>query len=125
MIIGVIGFYFVVSAITSYISDSINKTSNFAIRIENLRKLRKKYRLSDDLYRIGMASLIKNDISKDRSNFTEMLGKFPKTLKRELKYQMYSSLLKNFPVFKNLRMKMLNTIGDHLKKVQIKESRVE
>jgi hypothetical protein len=123
MIIGVIGFYFIISALNAYISDSMNKRAELSMKIYNLKELKQKYRLSDDTYQIGINSLAQNDIAKDKSNFTMMLEKFPKSLKRELKYQMYLSILKNFEFIKTLKMKLVIAIGESLQKVRIKESK--
>jgi hypothetical protein len=122
MIIGVIGFYFIISAINSYISESIKNKSDLSLNISKLYELKKEYQLSENSFQIVQNSLFQNDVVKDKWNFTEMLNQFPKSLKEELKYKMHMSLLDNFEFIKDLKWKLVIELGESFKIIKYKES---
>jgi hypothetical protein len=123
MIIGVIGFYFVVSNINSIISNSIKRNMNFTSKITLLSNLRDKYKLKPKFYKMVRESLINEDYKEDITNFTPMLNKFPRYLQRELKYNMYLKIFGNFNLLRRLEKNILNAIGDKVKQVHFQESK--
>lgn len=123
MIIGVIGFYFVVSNINSIISNSIKMNMKFTSKITLLTQLRDKYKLKPRFFKMVRESLIKEDYKEDIQNFQSMFLKFPKYLRRELKYKMYLKVFGNFSLLRRLEKNILNAIGDKVKQVHFHESR--
>ena len=124
MIIGVIGFYFVVSNINSIISSSIRINMAFTAKITQLSKLNKKYKLDPELFKMVRSSLINEDYKRDISNFKPMFKKFPKYLRKELKYEMYKKVFGNFRILLGLQKKVLNSIGDHVTPLNFQESNI-
>lgn len=122
MIIGVIGFYFVVSNINSIISNTIKINMNFTAKISLLDKLQAKYKLNQRFYRMIRKSLIKEDYKRDVESFKPMFRKFPKYLRRELKYQMYLKVFGNFKILLKLDKNVLNKIGDCSAKLHFQKS---
>lgn len=122
MIIGVIGFYFVVSNINSIISNTIKINMSFTSKISLLNKLKNKYNLDIRFYKMIRSSLIKEDYKRDVENFKPMFQKFPEYLRKELKYQMYLKVFGNFKVLLKLDKNVLNKIGDCSIKLQFQES---
>lgn len=123
MIIGVIGFYYVVSNINSIISSSIRINMAFSSKIMLLDKLNKKYKLDPVFFKMVRRSLIQEDYKRDISNFKPMFQKFPKYLRRDLKYEMYKKVFGKFKILLGLGKKVLNTIGDHVKNLHFQESK--
>jgi hypothetical protein len=122
MIIGVIGFYFVVSNINSIISNSIKNNMNFTAKITQLDKIRTRYKLNPNFFKMVRQSLIKKDYIQDIDNFKPMFNKFPNYLREELKYKMYLKMFGNFRILLRLEKHVLNKIGDCVKKVHFHES---
>ena len=95
----------------------------FSLKNTLLDKLNKKYKLDPIFFKMVRKSLIQEDYKRDISNFKPMFKKFPKYLRRELKYQMYLTVFGNFKILLGLEKKILNTIGDHIKSLHFQESK--
>ena len=117
IIIGVIGFYFVVSNINSIISNSIKKNKNFSICMTKLEKLKKKYNIDEKIYKLAKRALIKEDFKKEVFDFVPMMISFPKSLKKKLKYDMYINMFGGFRFLKDLPMETVISIGNKMKEV--------
>lgn len=120
--VGVVGFYFVIGAITSIISNSIAKHTAFNNHINSLRKLKKKHGISENLYCIALQSILRKDYKRKRENFADFIAKFPKTLKTELKHQMYRSIFRRIGLAAKLSAKNLIAVGDCIRQVRVRKS---
>ena len=123
IIIGVIGFYFVVSNINSIISNSIKKNKNFTICMTKLEKLKKKYDIDEKIYKLAKRALIKEDFKKEVFDFIPMMVSFPKSLKKKLKYDMYINMFGGFRFLKDLPMETVISIGNKMKEVVYQKSK--
>jgi hypothetical protein len=124
ILIGVVGFYFVISSINSVISERLHKNATFTNHINSLMKLKKKKGISEELYRVAISSIFRKDYKRNINNFNDMLNKFPKSLKKELKYKMNIHIFKNFKFVQKLSKKIVNTLGKHIKKIHIKKGNI-
>lgn len=122
MIIGVIGFYFVVSNINSIISNTIKKNKNFTICMTKLEKLKKKYKIGDEIYRLAKRAIIKEEHKHEILNYIPLIKTFPKSLKKKLKYEMYINILGGFRFLKDLGMPAVISIGNKIKEVNYEKS---
>lgn len=115
MLILVVDFYFVLSNINSIISSTIKKDIEFAAKLSMLEKIEKKYALLPQTYKVAKMSLYEEEYRRDSFDLIPFFGKFPKSLRTDLKYHVYSKLLSSFPFFQNLESEIINSIGDCLK----------
>ena len=118
MIFGVIGFSFIIGSITNVISETHIKNATFTKYMKSLRKLKIKKVISYKLHQKVLKSLLRRDYINKISNTNEMLGKFPKYLKKELKYQMNKHKLKHFHFIHKFSKSIINSIGPFFKKTQ-------
>lgn len=123
MLIGVVGFYFIIGGITSIISHSLKKKAMFSIYIDNLLKIKKKYKISNNLYNVALGSIFRKDYKSKRENFDDFFSKFPKKLRTKLKYNMYKNMLKNFEFTKIISPKNLIMIGEKMRRIYIRKSK--
>lgn len=115
MIIGVIGFYFVISNINSITSNSINQQRLISLQKSFLYKIHEEKKLKPQIFKIINKQIENAHDFKKRRTVTEFLNIFPKVLKRELKYTFYKNyLFGNFQFLKNFEKKIINSIGDHM-----------
>lgn len=123
MVIGVTGFYFIIGGITSVISHAAKKKAIFRNHIHSLLRIKKKYKLGDDLYQIALGLIYKKDYKNQKEKYTELINKFPRKLKTELKFSMYTSILSNFRFTKHTPPANLIMIGESIKRVHVRKSR--
>ena len=96
---------------------------NFTSKITLLDQLKKRYQLNPKFFKMVRRSLIKEDYILDLDNFKPMFNKFPKYLRKELKYKMYLKMFGNFRILLQLEKSALNKIGDSIKKMHLLESK--
>ena len=96
---------------------------NFTAKITLLDRLRNKYQFNPRFFKMVRHSLIKEDYILDLDNFKPMFNKFPKYLRKELKYKMYLKMFGNFRILLQLEKNALNKIGDCVKKSHFHESK--
>ena len=123
MLIGVVDFYFVLSNINSIISSTIKKDIEFAAKQTMLEKIQKKYMMDPKIYKNAKISLYEEEYRRDTFDLSPFFEKFPKSLREDLKFHVYSKLLFNFPFFRNLESEIINTIGDYLKESTFNKSK--
>jgi hypothetical protein len=123
MLIGVVDFYFVLSNINSIISSTLKMDIEFASKLSMLEKIQKKYTLLPKTYKNAKVCLYEEEYRRDSFDLIPFFEKFPKSLRGDLKFHVYSKLLHNFPFFENLASEIINSIGDCLKESSFKKSR--
>jgi hypothetical protein len=95
----------------------------FASKLSMLEKIQKKYILHPKTYKNAKVCLYEEEYRRDSFDLIPFFEKFPKSLRGDLKYHVYSKLLCNFPFFENLESEIINTIGDCLKEATFKKSK--
>ena len=113
MIIGVVGFYFLLSDINSIISNTIHKEIQFSARLAMLERVNNSYKLTEKTYKEAKQSLFEVE-KRVKFDLEVFYNQFPVILKEKLKYHVYSSMLNRFPIFHKLKPEQINHIGDSL-----------
>ena len=123
MIIGVMGFYFVLSNINSVVSSTVRMDIEFAARLSMLEKIKKKYQLSLPVYKETKRSLFEDEFKSMDFNLNNFFKKFPISLREDLKYHLNVKKLAQFNLFYGLDRSTLNTLGDSLKLLRFEPSK--
>ena len=113
MVIGVVGFYFLLSDINSIISNTVKKEILFSSKLAMLEKVHISYNLADKTYKEAKLSLYKQ-VDKENFDLDGFYSQFPIFIREELKFHVYSIMLKPFLIFQKLKMDQINRIGDSL-----------
>lgn len=119
MIMGVIGFYFVLSDINSIISSTLQSEYNFSSRVTMLEKIQEKYKMDYKVYIQAKRTLFEEERETRVFNIQPFVERFPKFLQLELKYSIYSRDFKNFGVFNYVDPLILAYLGDAVTRVHI------
>lgn len=112
MIIGVIGFYFVVSNINSIISNSIKKQSLISLKKSFLYKINEKKKFKPKILEMISKQIDDYNEFHEWKEVKKFLNVFPKVYKRDLKYAFYKNLLRDFQFLKSFNKKIINSVGD-------------
>lgn len=124
MVIGVVGFYFVVSDINTIITNSILKNSKLTKKYTLLLKIQEQYEI--DKYYIEKAQkalLKKKEIEKDFLEWKDFINYFPEIYSKYLKYEIYISKFKNFKNISKMKKRELNILGDKITEIHISSSK--
>jgi len=124
MVVGVVGFYFLLSDINAVISEALNKEARFSAKLSMLEKVNIRYKLSPDTYKEARASLFRL-ADRTKLDLLFFYGCFPTHIREELKHAQYSAELAQFPLFRKLKPEQLNRIGDALQLEVFEESRLD
>ena len=124
MMIGVMGFYFVLSDINAVVSDTVRKDIEFSARLSMLEKIQNKYKLTDDVYKQAKMSLYEDEFRIVNLDLKVFLPRLPSFLREDLKFQVNSVKLKEFVIFKNLDRPVLNQLGKCMVETTFEASRL-
>ena len=124
MLAGVMGFYFVLSNINAVVSSTVRKDIEFAARLSMLEKIKKKYHVSEPLYKEAKISLYEDEFKVMDLNLQPFFSKFPISLREDLKYHLNVKKLNSFRVFRSLDRSILNSIGEKLKEISYEPSKI-
>jgi hypothetical protein len=123
MIVGVVGFYFLLSDINSIISNTIKKEIQFSAKLSMLEKVNENYQLTEETYKEAKQSLFELS-ENDKFNLDSFYDQFPLVLKEKLKYRVYSNMLEQFSIFHKLKPEQINTIGDSLQNETFEKGKI-
>lgn len=116
IIMGVIGFYFVLSDINSVISTALKEDMNFSSRVTMLEKIQEKYQMNNKVYFKAKRTLFQEENQKGDIELRPFFQQFPRSLRQDLKYSVYSKNFELFAFTKYTEPLILNEIGDCMKR---------
>ena len=121
MIIGVFGFFILLSDIHSIVSNKVKKKIHISSKLCILKKLNSTIHLTEGTYKKAKSSLYNRTEAK-KFDLQIFYSHFPVRIQKDLKFHVHSLLFRQFQLFNNLSKEQINRIGDSLNYETFKKS---
>jgi hypothetical protein len=96
---------------------------NFSSRVTMLEKIQEKYKMNQDIYREAKKTLFLEEAKQSKKlDLSPFFKNFPRSLRKDLKYSVYSRDFQDVYFSKHVDPIIVNCIGDAMKNIKIPAS---